>query len=230
MSPARRRPGRRALGRHEASGSTSAARFCTSRSCCCSTSRMPTSTRRRARLVAPLIAPAERPHPRGRQPRARARRPPGPTSCWSWDDCLRRPPAQGPAGGAADPALAAGDGAVRGHRVRDLPLRPRPDQPRRRARRRGAGADPAVRRAARDQPAVRGRARGGRLRPDPSGADRPHRALRRQGERAGRLPGGPRADRRADLRPLLPGLGRRAGPVRPRCCCWPTSAWPRPGP
>ena len=138
---------------------------------------------------------------------------------------LRGDPRQGPAGRAAHPAVAAGDGALRGHRLRHLPLRPRPHQPLRQPRRRGALGDAAVRRRARHQPPLRRRARGGRLRRDPAGPDRPHRPLRRQGGGAARLPGGARADRGPRLRALLPRLRRRPGAAGRR----PRARRPRPG-
>ena len=181
------------------------------------------------RRLAPLIAAGNGrtrvvvSHDRGRQPR----RPP--TSCWSSDDPVRRPAAQGPAGGAAHAALPPGDGALRRHRLRHLPLRARPDQPRRGARGRRPGADPAVRRTPRHQPALRRRARGGRLRPGPVGPGRRHRPLRREGERAGHLPGRAGAGRGADLRPLLPRLRRRDCCPSPSSSCWPTSVSPPPG-
>ena len=81
-------------------------------------------------------------------------------------------------------------------------------------RRRGAAGDAPVRRDPGDQPPLRRRARGGRLRRDPPGAGRPHRALRRQGVGAVRLPGGARAGRRAGLRALLPRLCGRAAAAR----------------
>ena len=131
---------------------------------------------------------------------------------------VRGNPRQGPALGAADAALAAGDGAFRGHDLRHLPLRPRPDQPRGKPGRRSALDDAAVRGDPRHRPAVRRRARRGRLRRDPAGADRSNGALRRQGGRPDRLPGGPGADHRSRLRALLPRLGRRPGAAacRPR--------------
>ena len=57
LARARRRAGAHALARDGRSASRSAARCCTSPSCCCSTSRWPTSTRRAAELVEPLIGP-----------------------------------------------------------------------------------------------------------------------------------------------------------------------------
>ena len=141
---------------------------------------------------------------------------------------LRGDPRQGPALRAAHPAVAAGDGALRRHHLRHLPLRPRPHQPLRQPRRRRALGDPAVRRGARHQPPLRRRARGGRLRRDPPRADRPHRPVRGQGGGAARLPGGAGADRRPGLRPLLPRLRRRPAAARRASSRSPTSASPRP--
>ena len=70
--------------------------------------------------------------------------------------------------------VGAGDGPVRGHDLRAVPLRPRPEPARGGPRGRGALGDAAVRRHPRHQPPVRRRARGGRVRRDPAGADRPH--------------------------------------------------------
>ena len=186
--------------------------------------------------------PGERAHPRRRHPRPRAppaRGRPGRCGCGIGDEAgravddplahrLRGDPRQGPARRAAHPAVAAGDGALRRHHLRHLPLRPRPHQPLRQPRRRRALATllfAAV--LGINRLFVAEREEGGfdaiRLAP----IDRTV-ALRRQGGGAARLPAGAGADRGAGLRPLLPRLGRRAGAAGRRPRSSPTSASPRP--
>ena len=222
----RRRAGRRALRRDAPAARRSAAASCTSPSCCCSTSPTPTSTPRAASWPAGLIGPGdgrtrvlvthdpERVPARGR-PGAAARHRRGGGGCVT--------PSR-----AAFAAILAKDLRSELRTLQSLPamalfavttfviFRFGLDRttPLRQPRRRRALGDAAVRRRARHQPPLRRRARGGRLRRDPPRPDRPHRALRRQGGGAARLPAGARADRRPGLRPLLPRLRRRPAAAR----------------
>ena len=229
------------------SGPRSAGRCCTSPSCCCSTSRARTSTPAAGEIVDALLGPRAGPDAGDRHPRARGRprrgrpgarparrrrrrpRRPGlgalaPATCARGllrrgaDERLPRDPRQGPADRAAHARVGAGDGAVRGHHLRPLSLRPRPHQRSRaasppaccwrrccsrRSWRSTASSSPSASRAASTRSASR----------PVDGAV----AVRRQGLRARRLPGRAGADRGAGVRgPLRRRRGRAARRSR-RC-------------
>ena len=95
-----RRPGPAAVARDGPAPGRRPRRAAPARSCCCSTSRGPTSTRPPSELVEPLIGRASGAHPGADQPRPRARRWPRPTSCWRSRTAGRRTSAS-PAGSAS---------------------------------------------------------------------------------------------------------------------------------
>ena len=181
------------LARDARSGSGSAARSCTSRTCCCSTSRSTRSTRRaptlldrRARPSAPaataVLVATHDPGPR-REPR-------GDWRGWRSHELRRRrrrARAEGPPARAARTRDAAGDAAVRRLGARRLPLRAALRLLRRSPRRAALGRD-RLHRAARAHPGVRGRARAGGARRARARAVRPQRDLAREDDRGAGVP------------------------------------------
>ena len=201
---------------------------CTTRRCCCSTSRAPAWTPRRRSCWSRSLA---RPSGRTRvlvthdaeQGRAEADHVLELEEGGPRDPLRLGDPAQGPAPGGPDQGVGAGDAAVQRHRLRAVPLRPGPRLAGRRAGQRRAVGDPPAGQRDRGHPPVRRRARAGRDRGPAALPRGPHRPVRGQGGRAVRLPvpGGAGGGARLLAAPAGPGLQ----PELLRSCCWPTSGW-----
>ena len=240
MDAARRRAGAHALARDGPAAGDLPRRRCTTPSCCCSTSRWPTSTRRRSswsrrcrpqrprRAWSPATTRsgglAEADLALGlRGGRAGLRSPRRATSTrrrsgsCTGEERPRALAAQGAAAGAAHAASRCR--RWRCSRVTTFVIfhfAARPPQPRGRPGRRRAVGDAAVRRHAGDQPPVRGRARAGRLRRPSCSPRSTARAARRQGDGAVLLPRRGRAGGRARPSPSSCS-GPSPGPALPSC-------------